>query len=155
MYENTLWTPVRALLSRLTAPRAGAADQSGVFTFDGDLGVGAFRVADAPNDGWNLRSAARQCPPRASDDISSSYHIHTAGSASLSFDTSWTRTAAIAGQGVLWILTVLLLLRWRTSTPWRRPRRRPAAAATPVDGNGDGALTHVSAELETSGATSA
>ena len=129
-------------------------DQSGVFTFEGNLGVGAFRVAEAPNDAWNLTVGGESVPRTGQDDISSSYEVATAGSASLSFDTSWTRTAAIAGQGVLWILTILLLMRWRTSTPWRRPRRRPAVTVVPVDGNGD-APVHVSAELETSGAPSA
>ena len=100
------------------------------------------------------RSGARACPAPARTTSRASYEVDTAGTASLSFDTSWTRTAAIAGQGVLWILTILLLLRWRTSTPWRRPRRRPAVTVMPVDGNGDGSA-HVSAELETSGAASA
>ena len=154
VYENTLWTPVRASFSGDGPAQPALLDQSGVFTFEGNLGVGAFRVAEAPNDAWNLTVGGESVPRTGQDDISSSYNVATAGSASLSFDTSWTRTAAIAGQGVLWILTILLLMRWRTSTPWRRPRRRPAVTVVPVDGNGD-APVHVSAELETSGAPSA
>ena len=98
------------------------------------------------------RSAAKRAPA-GEDDFSSSYEVATAGSASCSTRRGRARlpSQAKASSGSS---RSSYVMRWRTSTPWRRPRRRPAVTVVPVDGNGD-APVHVSAELETSGAPSA
>ncbi len=152
VYENTVWTPVRALLPASGSPQPALLTQTAPFSFKGDLAVGTLYVADAPNDRWKLHVGGATVPATAQDDVSSSYAISTAGSGVLSFDTPWTRPVAIGVQLVLWVGSILLLLRWRTSTPWRRPRRRPVPAEVPVNGDGAGPVT-VTAELETSGAS--
>ena len=121
VYENTSWTPVRALTPAAGPVKPVLLDQTGIFTFEGDLANGTVTVADAPNGGWKLAVDGTAVKADSTNEFSSSYTISQAGPSSLVFDTPLARTAAIAGQALLWILTILLVLRWRTSTPWRRP----------------------------------
>jgi GT2 family glycosyltransferase len=153
VYENTAWVPVRSLSAGAGPTQPVLLDQSGIFSFDGDLANGSLTVADEPDGGWKLEVNGEGVPRASEDEFSSSYAINDAGPATLAFDTPWTRTAAIAGQAALWILTILLVLRWRTSRPWRRARGMHAASAAAPDGNGRGPRA-VLAELETSGASS-
>ena len=125
VYENTSWTPVRAS-SPVTA-RSGRCwwIRPGCSRSKATSRVGAVTVAEAPNDRGSSRSAAL---PRTAGSTNSLELVHDlAGRVGVALVRhAWTRTAAIAGQGVLWVLTILLLMRWRTSTPWRAPWRRPA-----------------------------
>ncbi len=150
VYENTVWTPVRALVPATGAPTPALVAQSAPFTFTGDLATGTLYLAEAPHDGWELTVGGEAIARETPSDVASTYAVAGAGPGRLSFATPWTRTAAIAGQGVLWVLTILLLLRWRTTTPWRRPRRRPVVNTSATNGDGP----HVEdAELEPSGVT--
>ena len=76
-----------------------------------------------------------------------SYAVADPGAGSLSFDTPLARTLAIVGQAVVWLLAIVLLLRWKTSMRWPRSARATVpASAAPYPGS------VASAELETSGA---
>ena len=138
VYENTSWTPVRALTPAAGPVRPVLLDQTGIFTFEGDLANGTVTVADAPNGGWKLAVDGTAVKAGSTNEFSSSYTISQAGPSSLVFDTPLARTAAIAGQALLWILTILLVLRWRTSTPWRRARGRHAVVPGSPNGDGNG-----------------
>ncbi len=154
VYENTSWTPVRALTPAAGPVRPVLLDQTGIFTFEGDLANGTVTVADAPNGGWKLAVDGTAVKAGSTNEFSSSYTISQAGPSSLVFDTPLARTAAIVGQALLWVLTILLVLRWRTSTPWRRARGRHAVVPGSPNGDGNGNVpAAVVAELETSGAS--
>ncbi len=129
-------------------------DQTGIFTFEGDLANGTVTVADAPDGGWKLAVDGSAVEADSTNEFSSSYTISQAGAASLAFDTPLARTAAIAGEALLWILTILLVLRWRTIHTVA-PVAVGRHAVVPGSPNGDGSGNDpaaVVAELETSGA---
>ncbi|HMK10366.1 MAG TPA: glycosyltransferase [Acidimicrobiales bacterium] len=152
VYENTSWIPVRSLSQASGPTRPALADQTGVFTFEGPLATGTLVAADTPNDRWKLTVGGSAVPRKYHDEVSSTYSIGTAGSGSLTFDTPWSRTAAVAAQGVVWLIAIVMLLRWRTANPWL-PGRRRAVDRPPVPDDGIEPI-EVAAELETSGAVS-
>ena len=75
VYENTVWTPVRALLPASGSPQPALLTQTAPFSFKGDLAVGTLYVADAPNDRWKLHVGGAAVAATAQDDVSSSYAI--------------------------------------------------------------------------------
>ena len=157
VYENTAWVPVRSLQPTTSADAAeGAApvapqpvllDETGVVTFTGSLAAGTVVVADAATDRWTLRVNGSDVPRETVYGWASSYAVADPGAGSLSFDTPLARTLAIAGQAVVWLLAIVLLLRWKTSRRWRRGAR----AAVPTSAAPDTGSV-ATAELETSGA---
>ena len=68
-------------------PQPVLLDQTGIFTFEGDLASGTVIVADAPNDRWKLEVDGNEV---ARDDrvrMGELLHDPDPGAASLSFDT--------------------------------------------------------------------
>ena len=76
-----------------------------------------------------------------------SYEVADPGAGSLSFDTPLVRYFAITGQAAVWLLVIVLLLRWKTSIRWPRSARATVSASAAPD-----TASAASAELETSGA---
>jgi hypothetical protein len=152
VYENTAWTPVRSLQPLSSpdgapvAPQPVLLEQPGVATFAGELAAGTVVVADAASDRWVLEVNDIEVPQETADEWANRYELNDPGAGTLSFDTPLARTLALVGQAVLWLLAIVLLLRWKTSMRWPRVRRASAPASTP-----DPAMV-TPAELETSGA---
>ena len=113
------------------APQPVLLDETGVVTFTGSLAAGTVVVADAATDRWTLRVNGSDVPRETVYGWASSYAVADPGAGSLSFDTPLARTLAIAGQAVVWLLAIVLLLRWKTSMRWPRGARAavPTSAA--------------------------
>ncbi len=153
VYENTAWTPVRSTLPATTpdgapgSPQPVLVDQTGVDSFAGELAAGTVVVADAATDRWVLEVNDAEVPRDTAYGWANSYAVADPGAGSLSFDTPLARTLAIVGQAIVWLLAIVLLLRWKTSMRWPRSAR----ATVPASAAPDTGLV-ASAELETSGA---
>lgn len=137
MYENTAWVPIRATVAGAAADEleraeslraaaatdvAGAAEPalrrtSGHTTFEGDAGPGTVYSADASSSGWELTVGGERAERTRALGWANAFDVPTAGRATLSYETSLTRWAAVLLQILLW--TGLLVWFWRT-----RPRRR-------------------------------
>jgi hypothetical protein len=122
-------------------------DETGVATFTGELAAGTVVVADAATDRWTLRVNDDEVPRETAYGWANSYAVADPGAGSLSFDTPLARTLAIMGQAAVWLLAIVLLLRWKTSIRWPRGARATVPASAAPD-----ASSVASAELETSGA---
>jgi GT2 family glycosyltransferase len=157
VYENTAWTPVRSLQPTSppdaaegappVAPQPVLLDETGVATFTGELAAGTVVVADAATDRWTLRVNDDEVRRETAYGWANSYAVADPGAGSLSFDTPLARTLAVTGQAAVWLLAIVLLLRWKTSIRWPRGARATVPASPAPD-----ASSVASAELETSGA---
>lgn len=142
LYENTAYTPTRAVLSAKGATasqQAGGevlaqADLRGSVPFavgspdrgpaSGDITAGTLHVAVPYDANWQLTvvtpSGTQQIAGRRAFGSTLAFDVPTAGRATLTYETDTTRAIWLAGQLVVWLALVLAASRLHPSQ-WLRP----------------------------------
>lgn len=131
VYRNAAWVPGVVLLpAGVTIPSdpavvggrtsnsfaAGSAALTGDSSFaqsSGELTGPGLLYASVSGDGWRLRVDGTSAPRSTALGWANSFEVATAGSATLSYDTSPLYWAMLAGQVLVWLLAILYLLRTR------------------------------------------
>lgn len=153
VFTNLAWAPERAALtpaaaaasrspsSALTAGLAGSKPvlpgPAGATSFHGRVPAGTIAFSSAASDRWVLRGPGGVvAPAQPAFGFAHSYRVDQSGPATLEYHTSGAYLAAIAGQGLLWVLAVAVLVRSRrrrSSTRVARHRGRPGRPGPEVD----------------------
>ncbi len=146
VYENTAWIPTRAQfgaadadstrqagfdslarleLAQLATPVAiGAADNDDTqFVAE----PGAVTVATGVDRRWSLVVGSQSIAGRPAFGATTGYDITTGGAATLQYRTAMSRSLALIGQLLLWLLLALGVSRFDTATVNRWRRRRVAS----------------------------
>ncbi|MEZ5143872.1 MAG: glycosyltransferase family 2 protein [Acidimicrobiales bacterium] len=158
VYRNAAWGPTRALLPRDTsfpsggpkavdnavpelrgAPTAlptteGYASWSGAVDQPSDVYLGAPSDPD-----WSLEVGGRSQPGREVLGWSQAWTVADTGTASLTFRTSPLLPVLVVGAAVLWLLTLVFLLRTRVTRDERRVLSDRAVSGAGDPGSGVGA----------------
>ena len=140
VYENTAYTPTRAVLTPAGAAAsqeaggeaATTADLSGATPFAvgapdrgdavGDVQVGTLHVAIPYDANWSLAVDGQDVPGRRAFGSTLAFDVPTAGRATLSFATPVSRTLWMVAQVLCWVVLAVAASRFRP-TRWRRRRR--------------------------------
>ena len=166
-FENVAWIPTQSTLSTAAAAaskQAGseilaktviAGSQPAMVGMNdhgpgvGPLGAGVFHVAVPFDNRWQLRVGGDSIPQRISFGSTMAFDVPTAGPATLSYDTSVTRHAAVLVQFAAWLAMFVLASRIRWD--WLRRKR---ADTLMIDGPlltlGGGDVFHDQPSLELS-----
>ena len=158
VYENTAWTPVRSLQppsppdaaeeAPPVAPQPVLLDETGVDDIHRESSPpGTVVVADAATDRWTLRVNDDEVPPRHGLRMGEQLRGRRSRCGLPLVRHPPRATLAVTGQAAVWLLAIVLLLRWKTSIRWPRGARATVPASAAPD-----ASSVASAELETSGA---
>jgi GT2 family glycosyltransferase len=143
VYENTAWIPTRSQfteadaddtrqagldslarleLNALAAPVAiGAGDNADL---DFVAQPGAITVATGVDQRWFLQVDGQPVPARPAFGTTTGYDISSAGPATLRYHTAASRSFALIGQLLLWLLLALGVSRFDTGSLVRWRRRR-------------------------------
>ena len=89
---------------------------------------GAVTVATGVDERWTIQLGAESIAPRPAFGTTTGYDITSGGPATLQYHTSISRAFALIGQLVVWLLLVLGISRFDTSSIARWRRRRVTAA---------------------------
>ncbi len=139
-FENVAWIPTQSTLSASAAEASKQAGSEILAKTDitgsqpvmvgmndhgpglGPVAAGVFHVAMPFDNHWQLRVAGDAIAPRIAFGSTMAFDVPTAGQATLSYNTSFTRYAMVIMQIAVWlaVLVVASRLRW----DWLR-RRRP------------------------------
>ncbi len=138
VYENTAYTPTRAVLSpegAVASQKAGGevlaqADLRGSVPFGvgspdrgdvvGDIAAGTLHVAVPYDARWQLTVDGQPVVGRRAFGSTLAFDVPTAGSASLVYDTDVARQLWLVGQLVVWLGLLLAASRLRPSHMLRR-----------------------------------
>src|SRR5204863_3370535 len=153
VYANEAWIPQRATLPD---PVAGASDEAGFESlvrtdlagatavlaegdganrWKGDVGAGTVYLSAPADSGWHLTVDGTTMVRRPAFGWANAFAVDRAGTASLGFDTPFTRPFLVAVQAALWLATIVVALgRTRRRDDHRERQRHPAAhrVAEPV-----------------------
>jgi hypothetical protein len=162
LYENTAWIPTR---SQFTEADADDTRQAGLDSLarlelhgvatpvaigasdNGDLDFaaqpGAITVATGVDQRWLLDVAGQPIPARPAFGTTTGYDIASAGPATLRYSTAASRSFALIGQLLLWLLLALGVSRFDTGSLVRWRRRH-------VDAGPDAPLLSIDAPLPSS-----
>jgi GT2 family glycosyltransferase len=153
VYRNNAWGPSRAQLPPGTPVPAGGErlvdgrfpavegapvalpDSDGYERSSGELPAGVVYLAEASSPQWRLSVDGVEVPRQDALGWSNAFVVDRPGRAELWFATPSSRRWWLAGQGALWLVAVVYLLRVRVVTdeardlarPAERPRRRTTA----------------------------
>lgn len=140
IYENDAWVPVRAALaSGVGDPDIAAAlavtdpfeatigldlsasdpildDARSPTRFSGELPPGPAYLAESSSSRWELRAGGKAVPRERAFGWANSFSVGQGGPASLQYRTSPLRWLAIAGQALLWLAVLRLVLSKRRET---------------------------------------
>ncbi len=148
VYENEAWIPERAMLPETVAGAsdeagfeslvrtdlAGATavlpDTDGTNAWKGAVSAGTVFLSAPADGGWRLSVDGTTVARRPAFGWANAFTIDQAGSATLSFDTPFSRFLLVGVQAVLWLVTLAVAIR-RTRRRDGGERRRHPAARTP------------------------
>ncbi|HEY4608836.1 MAG TPA: hypothetical protein VIH06_06520, partial [Ilumatobacteraceae bacterium] len=146
VYENTAWIPTRAQFSAADAdatrqagldslarlelrpmvtPIAIGAGDNADANFPAQPGVVTF--ATGVDAGWTLRVDDQTIAPRPAFGVTTGYDVANGGAATLHYDTAFSRALALIGELLVWLLLLLGVSRFDTSSIVRWKRRRGEA----------------------------
>ncbi len=147
IYENTAYTPVRAVLTEegaAASQEAGgeamaSADLRGATPFavgapargsaTGDVAAGTLHVAVPYDPNWKLSVDGTDVPGRRAFGSTLAFDVPTAGRATLRYETSAARPLWVAFQVVVWLALCIAASRFRP----RQLRRRRSATTLVAD----------------------
>ena len=148
VYENNAWTPTRG---QLTAEGAAASKEAVGTALTGvdlrgstpfgagapaglpvtaEVQAGTVHLAVPYDSRWTLRVDGVVVPSRRAFGTTMAFDVPTAGTATLSYDSSASRRLLIALQVAIWAVLAVLASRL-SRTSWRRWRRGSGAGAGP------------------------
>ena len=139
IYRNTSWVSSRSVLPDNGRPRRSVADgvsqdltagrpaltgDSGPTFAEGDVpAAGTLLLSSAWSPRWELRADGRTVSHGRLFGWANGFHVTPSSRGSLSYRTPAAHHLALAGQVLLWLVTVIALARYR----WRRPRPKVKA----------------------------
>jgi GT2 family glycosyltransferase len=155
VYENEAWIPERARLSDSAAAASDQAgfeslvrtdvsgatavlpDEDGANRWRGDVPAGVTYLAAPANSRWHLEVDGRSVDRRPAFGWANAFDVTTAGAATLSYDTPFTRYVLVALQAVLWLAAIAIAVSLRRRSRrrpqgWRASRERHPSAHVPV-----------------------
>ncbi len=151
IFENTAWTPVRAMLDGTESDRSNEAGAAALVSkapggrtpvlvgsrYDrqasGEVPAGTFNLAVPRDSRWVLDAGGKRVTSRASYGWSMAFDAVPAGTATLRYDTSPWRPVLLSVQGLLWLIALLVALGDPGAT---RPTAQPAPAGPRSAGSG-------------------
>lgn len=146
VYENTAWIPTRAQfgvadadatrqagfdslarleLAQLATPVAIGASDNGDTQFV--AASGAVTMATGVDQRWSLEVGSQSIAGRTAFGATTGYDITTGGAVTLQYRTAMSRSLALIGQLLLWLVLALGVSRFDTATVNRWRRRRVAS----------------------------
>jgi hypothetical protein len=145
VFENVDWAPVRAALpaaegqvvvgsqslfgaalaADLSVARPVLRERTGHLRFGGTVPDGVLYLAEASSDRWELEVGGQPVERRRAAGWANAFMVEQPGEAALRYRTSPLRWLAVAGQVLLWVVTLVLLRR-------RPPRPAPVPAPWPA-----------------------
>lgn len=148
VFANLAWAPERARLtpaaaeasrgtgSALSPDLAGSTPvldgPAGATSYHGPVPAGTIALSAAASDRWVLSGpGGAVARARPAFGFANTYQLDRSGPATLEYHTSGAYLGAIAGQAVLWVLALAVLVRSRRrrrSAPVTRRPRRPGSA---------------------------
>ncbi|MBK8331902.1 MAG: glycosyltransferase [Acidimicrobiaceae bacterium] len=146
VYENTAYTPTRAVLTTAGAAASQEAGGEAMTTADlrgstpfavgapsrGDatdqVEAGTLHVAVPYDPNWSLTVDGSDVPSRRAFGSTLAFDVPTAGRATLTYNTPVARTLWLVVQMLVWLALLLAASRFRPAR-WRLRRPRPAQLA--------------------------
>src|SRR3954453_20657583 len=116
----------RLELRPMVTPIAIGAGDNADANFPAQPGV--VTVATGVDARWTLRVGDRTIAPRPAFGVTTGYDVANGGSATLHYDTAFSRALALIGELLVWLLLLLGGSRFDTSSIVRWKRRRAEAA---------------------------
>ena len=138
LFENTSWIPTYSLLTGATADASRTAGNEALVRADltsveplfsgtdarssatAEVSVGTVHVGVPFDPNWRLEVDGTEITPRRAFGATTAFDVEAAGTATLSYSTPGSRTAALLVQFLLWALA--LFAATRVSIPLARRR---------------------------------